>query len=167
MADLYDRYVGPVFSLVARIIGPSADVEDVVQEVFAQAWQQAGRFDRSRGSVIAWLLNMSRSRAIDRLRARRARRDSAQVVDDRMILQLADTGIDQESAALTKQEFVRLRAAVAVLPPLQRLAIELAYFEGLTQAEIAARLEQPVGTIKTRIHLGLVKLRDAMMEGDA
>ena len=161
LAELYDRHARAVFSLAVRILGDQAEAEDIVQDVFSQAWSQASRYDASRGAVGAWLLTMARSRAIDRVRARRARPES-RGVDARMLGAIADLGARQDVALLTAEQVVRLRAALERLPLLQRIAIELAYYEGLTQAEIAERLEQPIGTVKTRVRLALLKLREAM-----
>ncbi|MBI2834530.1 MAG: sigma-70 family RNA polymerase sigma factor [Acidobacteria bacterium] len=163
LAVLYDRHSGGVFSLVLRILEDQADSEDVVQDVFAQAWRQAPRYDSSRGTVAAWLLTIARSRAIDRLRARRAKPDSARFGDQRLF-DLPDLSAGQEKLVMTSQQIAAVRAALNRLPLLQRIAIELAYYEGLTQNEIAERLEQPLGTVKTRIRLGLLKLRDALAE---
>jgi len=160
LAELYDRHARPIYSLALRILQDPSDAEDVVQEVFSQAWQQAGRYDPSRGAVAAWLLTVARSRAIDRLRARRARPEN--LMDERAVLNIVDLGQAQDEQVLSAEQIARVRAALGDLPVLQRVAIELAYYEGLTHAEIAARLEQPLGTVKTRIRLALLKLRDGL-----
>ena len=162
-AGLYDRHARPVYSLILRIVGEEAEAEDVLQEVFAQAFRQASRYDASRGPVAAWLLMMARSRAIDRVRARRIRYEGR----TGEVLPLEEMPAPQRDAvaAMLDEEQIRLvRDALSELPLLQRVAIELAYYEGLSHAEIAERLEQPLGTVKTRIRLGLLKLRDALAE---
>jgi RNA polymerase sigma-70 factor, ECF subfamily len=165
-ADLYDRHARPLFSLILRIVGNEPEAEDVLQEVFAQAFRQASRYDARRGVVAAWLLTIARSRAIERLRARRARIDT-RAGDLATIDEVPDGQPDAVSTLLDEERARLVRQALGALPLLQRLAIELAYYEGLSHAEVAERLEQPLGTIKTRIRSGLLKLRDALTEGRA
>jgi RNA polymerase sigma-70 factor, ECF subfamily len=160
VAELYDRHARPIYSLALRILGDATEAEDIVQEVFSQAWKQAARYDASRGAVGAWLLTLARSRAIDHLRAKRAR--PGEVSDERVAGQLVDAGPPADSLVLSSEQVARVRAALDELPLLQRAAIELAYYEGLTHAEIADRLEQPLGTVKTRIRLAMLKLRDVL-----
>lgn len=165
-ADLYDRHVRPVFSLVLRIVSDQSEAEDLVQEVFAQAWTQSWRYDAGRGPVSAWLLTIARSRAIDRLRARRGQK-SLVAPGATEIADVPDHGQTQEDVVLNAERLERLRTALEELPLLQRLALELAYFEGLSHTEVAERLEQPLGTVKTRIRAALQRLRGALVGQDA
>ncbi|HKB09450.1 MAG TPA: sigma-70 family RNA polymerase sigma factor [Vicinamibacterales bacterium] len=160
LAELYDRYTRPVYSLALRILRDTQDAEDVVQDVFSQAWRQASRYSPTRGAVPAWLLMLARSRAIDRLRARRARPEGPS--DNVASIHAVDAAPPAEHQLLSAEQIARVRAALDGLPVLQRVAIELAYFEGLSHVEIADRLEQPLGTVKTRIRLAMGKLRETL-----
>jgi len=165
LGALYDRHGRAVYSLALRILGDEGDAEEVAQDVFAQAWHRAAQYDESRGTVAAWLLVMARTRAIDRLRARRVRPEGRTQADDGLTLQqLPATAPDVASELMAAERGQRVRRALEELPFLQRAALELAYYEGLSQREIAERLEQPLGTVKTRMRLGLLKLRDALVE---
>jgi RNA polymerase sigma-70 factor (ECF subfamily) len=160
LGELYDRHARAIYSLALRILQDQGEAEDIVQDVFSQAWRQAARYDEARGNVAAWLLNVTRSRAIDRLRSRRARPD--QRGEDQVPADIAAEAPAADVLLLSAEQVARVRAALAMLPLLQRAAIELAYYEGLTHAEIAERLEQPLGTVKTRIRLAIGKLRDTL-----
>ena len=160
LAELYDRHARMVFSLALRILQDRAEAEDVVQDVFAQAWAQAARYDTGRGAVAAWMLMLARSRAIDRLRARRARPDSAS--DTRAVLNIPDSGVPQDLQLLSAEQVSQVRTAVQALPAAQRVALELAYYEGLTHAEIAEKLAEPLGTVKTRIRQAVISLRESL-----
>ena len=160
LAELYDRHARVVYSLALRIVRDQRDAEEVVQDVFAQAWRQSGRYSAGRGSVIAWLMTLTKSRAVDRVRGRRARPDASS--DPEPILAMADGTVPADEQLSMVARAGEVRAAVDALPLLQRLAVELAFYEGLTHTEIAERLEEPLGTVKTRIRQALLKLRDQL-----
>ncbi len=161
VAALYDRYGRLAFSVAYRILGDQGAAEDVVQEAFLSVWRRAASFQPGRGSVRTWLLSIVHHRAIDRLRgtAGRARRDTALEEVDR-VAALDDPWRDVE---LTLQRDV-LKKGLATLPEEQRRTIELAYFGGYTQTEIAGAMGVPVGTVKGRMRIGLQKLR-ALLSG--
>ena len=156
MAELYDRHAARVMGLAYRIVRNSSDAEDVVQEVFSQAWRTAPNYQATRGTVAGWLLMMARTRAIDRLRSRQARRDSGAEPD---LEALPSDATSQPDQIIANQRAANVRAAIRTLPAEQQTALELAYFEGLTQTEIAERLRIPLGTVKTRIRSALASLR--------
>jgi RNA polymerase sigma-70 factor, ECF subfamily len=163
LAILYDRHSRIVYSLAFRIVGDPTEAEEVVQDVFAQAWRQAERYDTTRGAVVAWLLMIARSRAIDRIRSRRGLPPLAPD-GSKGLQEMVDPAEGPELMTLGGEQIRRLRAALNSLPLPQRMTIELAFYEGLTHVEIAERLEEPLGTVKTRIRLGLLKLRSAVLE---
>lgn len=158
MASLYDRYSARLMGLAYRILGETGEAEEVLQEVFLWVWRAASTFDGARGTVLAWLLVATRSRAIDRLRTRRpAMRAGVQSLEESPDPASAE---DVEIAVAGRQWEQICRDAIRELPDDQRRALELAYFEGLTQQEIAERTAAPLGTVKTRVRLGLMKLRE-------
>ena len=157
---LYDRYSTAVYSLALRIVRDTSDAEDVAQEVFAQAWTQAARYDTARGAVAAWLLMMARSRALDRLRRRRAALKPGP--GDDALADIPDPAPSVETTVAADEQARTARAALAGLPATERAALELAYFEGLTHVEIAARTATPLGTVKTRIRMALRRVRETM-----
>jgi RNA polymerase sigma-70 factor (ECF subfamily) len=163
LAELYDRHGRLVYSLALRIVRDQRDAEEIVQEVFAQAWRQSGRYSAGRGSVVGWMLTLTRSRAIDRVRGRRARPEAAS--HETAMADLPDNAMAADEQLASAARAAQVRAALDSLPFLQRTAIELAFYDGLTHAEIADRLEQPLGTVKTRIRQGLLKLRDRLAGG--
>jgi RNA polymerase sigma-70 factor (ECF subfamily) len=156
----YDRYAPLVYPLVLRIVRDRADAADVLQDVFWEAWQGAPQYDPARGSPEAWMITRARTRAIDRVRAVRRRGETfVPPVDEGLAAAPAEAGGDAAERAEARGV---IGAALDRLPPAQREAIELAYYAGLTQTEIARRLDEPLGTVKTRIRLGLERLRDVM-----
>ena len=160
LEDLYDRYAVTVYSLALRIVRDVQDAEDVTQEVFAQVWSSAHRFDGSRGSVGAWLTVIARSRALDRLRRRHTAIKPGP--GDADLADIPDPSPSVELVAASVEQATMAREAMFGLPVEERSALELAYYEGLTQAEIAARTHTPIGTVKTRIRNGLRRVRDAI-----
>jgi RNA polymerase sigma-70 factor (ECF subfamily) len=163
LRTLYDQHARGVFSLAVRILRSQQDAEDLVQDVFVQAWRQAGRYDADRGTVAAWLLMQTRSRAIDKLRSRRARPEGTEV--DGILEQQRDPAAGADVQVVRLEQADAVRRALEDLPHTQKAALELAYYEGLTHVEIAERLEEPLGTVKTRIRQGLLRLRDALTTG--
>ncbi len=165
IAALYDRYGGVVYAVAFRIVGQRADAEEIVVEAFAQAWRDASRFEAGRGSVAGWLTMIARSRALDLVRARaRRERITATAAADRPDRSpaMGDFHSDPSRAVDHAERRVRVREALDSLSPPQRQAIELAFFEGLSQSEIAERLQEPLGTVKTRVRLGMQKLRELL-----
>lgn len=159
---LYDRYAGMLIALAIRILHDQGAAEDILQEAFWQAWRQADRYDPSRSSVSTWLVMLTRSRAIDRLRSRQVKeRTLAAVREEREPVHTSPVGVVD---VLMQERRQRLREELARLPDAQREVLELAFFAGLTQREIAERTETPLGTVKTRSLLGLKKLREALSD---
>jgi RNA polymerase sigma-70 factor, ECF subfamily len=153
MAALYDRYSSIVYSVALRVLGDTGAAEDVLQEVFIQLWRNPGLFDSSRGSLGAWLAVIARNRAIDVLRKRRPESD----IEDTVISVETDLASEADRARAAE----KVRSVLGSMPASQRAALEMAYFEGLTHTEIAAKTGEPLGTIKTRIRAGLTTLRKA------
>jgi RNA polymerase sigma-70 factor (ECF subfamily) len=156
----YDAYAPTAFGLIRRVLRDPHAAEEVLQEVFWQVWRDAPQYDARRGSPVAWLLMRAKTRAIDKLRsARRRERTFVMPVDEAIARRdepLAENpGVAAESRGLVE-------TALAKLPDAQRRVVELAFFEGLTQTEIAARLGEPLGTVKTRARLALDRLREAL-----
>lgn len=158
LASLYDRYAPLVYGLARRIVRDDGQAEDLVQEVFLRVWYRPEVYDRGRGTFRAWLLSVAHHLAVDVLRRRR-REVSYQD-------KLAGPGTtDPIEAAVDQIEGAAVRSLLGRLPADQRRVIELAYFEGLTQREIAERLGEPLGTVKTRLRLGIMKLRALYEDG--
>jgi RNA polymerase sigma-70 factor (ECF subfamily) len=154
MATLYDRYSSLVYSVALRVLGDTGVAEDVLQEVFMQLWRNPGLFDSSRGNLAPWLAVITRNRSIDSLRKRRPETD----IDDVIVSVEPDMAGDAERGRAME----KVRGALGLMPLPQRNALEMAYFEGLTHTEIAAKTGEPLGTIKTRIRAGLLALRKAI-----
>jgi len=154
---VYDRYSRPIFSLALKILGEREIAEEVVQEVFLRLWTRAYGYDPHRGKLLSWLLTITHHRAIDELRRRRAQPELEGVQEQFAAAEEPDAS---PSAALARvEERAVIREALAQLPEAQRIPIEMAYYGGMTQVEISRALGEPLGTIKTRMRLGMQKLR--------
>ena len=160
LAAIYDRYRLILFGLMLRILNDRPEAEDALQETFVQVWRRARDFDPARGRVFTWLVTIARSRALDRLRALGSK---ARIADQAAQSAPNEVG-DAAADALLSERARIVRGALAELPDEQRRALLLAYFEGLTQTEIADRLGEPLGTVKTRIRLGVFKLRELLRD---
>jgi len=163
LAELYDKLSRPLYATARHILNDAAEAQDVVHDVFLSLWENAATFDSGRGAAFSWAVTLTRNRAIDRLRSRanRARLLGNSVPDD--------LGYDADAALVGGADLAELgdraaavRAALTGLPEEQRRALELAFFSGLTQKEIADQLSEPIGTVKARIRRGLIKLRDQL-----
>ena len=165
LAALYDRYGGPIYAVALRITGEQVDADEVALETFAQAWREAERFAGDRGSAAAWLTMIARSRALDlvRMRTRRGRlADQALAADPTGSLARGSAPAGADRAVEGSERREQVSRALAELPAPQRTAIELAYYHGLSQSEIAERLQEPLGTVKTRVRAGMQKLRELL-----
>jgi RNA polymerase sigma-70 factor, ECF subfamily len=162
---LYDRMSGPLYSLATKMLGDPAEAQDALQDVFLQIWSRAATYDPEQSSVFSWTVLLTRSRVIDRLRARGRRSRVVVASTEDTPTTVAGDASTVESAADTAEkndEAARVRHVLNNLPSEQREAIELAFFEHLSHHEIAARLGQPLGTVKARIRRGLLKLRERL-----
>lgn len=161
---LYDQTSSLVYGLAMRIIGDVADAEEITLDVYTQVWRTASSFDPGRGSALAWLVMLTRSRAIDRLRSRADRDGRETFIADGW--QPRDRSDLPDQASFMRQQRVMVETALAGLSPEQRELIKLAFFRGLTHAELAVRTGLPLGTVKTRIRLGIIKLRELLAPMD-
>ncbi|MER3523425.1 MAG: hypothetical protein C4326_04990 [Ignavibacteria bacterium] len=160
-AQLYDRYAPLLYSMVLRIVRETTEAEDVLQEIFLTIWNKASSFDEAKGSVYTWIVTIARRKAIDRLRSKEIVNRDERLHDD------AVTGIPDAAymtnplnAAIGNEYEALMRTALATLSDEQRTVIEMSYYEGYTQEQISQRLHVPLGTVKTRMRQGLIKLRE-------
>jgi RNA polymerase sigma-70 factor (ECF subfamily) len=161
LAALYDRYGRRVFALAARILNDPVTSEEVAQDVFLSIWRRGQSYSPDKGRFTTWLFSIAHNRTIDELRRRRRDRNrGSEDIDDH--LDIISNEISPAESAVAQDEYAQVRVALGTLPHEQRQVVELSYFKGLTQAEIAERTGQPLGTVKTRMRLALKKLRDAM-----
>jgi RNA polymerase sigma-70 factor (ECF subfamily) len=162
LSALYDQSSPLVYGVALRILSKPEDAEEVTVDVYNQVWRSSANFDRSRGSVTSWLIVLARSRAIDRIRARATRERREEPIEEHTTLQ--SSGDNPEESTRVGQLSDKVRAALAVLSAEHRRAVELAFFSGLSHAELAERLGIPLGTAKTRIRTSMNKLRESLGE---
>ncbi len=163
LSILYDRYAGMLFAMLVRILRDTSAAEEVLQDLFLQLWRGAAKFDASRGSMPAWLLVIGRNRAISRLRGRERR----EVLEDpqEFSFESLPSSTNLENEVSRMQLMAKLKVGLATLPSEQREALELAYFEGMTQTEIAARTGSPLGTVKSRVRAAMQSLKQYFDDG--
>ena len=162
LALLYDRYSGSMLALAQRIVGRGAEAEDVIHDVFLEAWRHAADYDQARGSVKSWLLLRTRSRSLDVQKSARVSK-KAGGVDDAWLAELGDPSRDTTAGA----DQARIRQVLVALPAEQREVLLLGYFEGLSSSEIAERVGVPLGTVKSRVAAALSALRSALSDSEA
>lgn len=162
-ATLYDRFSRPLYSTALRIVQDSTEAQDIVHDAFITIWEKASTFETARGTAFSWGVTLVRNRAIDRVRTRRRRAEllAGAAPADLGYAQTEDVPSAGDAAA-SSDDAVAIRKAVATLPAAQQQALELTFFGGLTQEQIAAKLNEPLGTVKARIRRGLLKLRDLL-----
>ena len=158
LAQIYDNYRVILFGLLVRILNSREEAEDVLQEVFLQVWRRARDFDETRGKPFTWLVTLARSRAIDRLRSLGARDRVAQA----SVREAAEEVSDAARDTFRSEQRALVTSALSQLPEEQKRPLVLAYFDGLTQSEIAAKVGAPLGTVKTRMRAGMIKLRELL-----
>ena len=160
LAALYDESSQLVYSVILRLLGDVADAEEVTMDVYTQVWKSAATYDSSRGSVTGWLITLARNRAIDRLRARSSRLRRETPLQELFDVPSGAMSPERETEATQRRR--RIAAALRTLTPEQREAVQLAFFSGFSHTELAERLQQPLGTVKTRIRMGMMKLREQL-----
>jgi len=163
-SQLYDQTSTLLYTIVLRILGQREEAAELLQEVYLEIWNKVVRYDVSRGAPIAWLITLTRSRALDRLRMRdpRTHRPSGQAVTGQTTTTQGDENASQAEAQADQELRTQVSNIVSTLPHAQQQAIELAYYEGLSHTEISVRLNQPVEAVKTRLKLGMTKLRESL-----
>lgn len=162
LAQLYDASSPAVFGLTLRILGDRAAAEEVTLDVYTQVWKTASQYTPERGAASSWLLMLARSRSIDRLRSRARRDQDRETPLEAQVTEVADPAPTPEQTSVEAARRQVIQSALGTLDPRQREAIDLAFFSGFSHREIATRLGQPLGTVKTRIRLGMVRLRELL-----
>lgn len=162
-SQLYDHSNTLLYTLALRILGNREEAAELLQDVYLEIWRKVARYDVGRGTPVAWLVTLTRSRALDRLRARASRRQHfKETLDGDTVARAQDFGPGPYETQADQELRLLVGQAISSLPAAQQEAIELAYYEGFSHTEIATKLNQPLGTVKTRIKLGMSKLRDAL-----
>lgn len=162
-SQLYDHSNSLLYTLALRILGNREEAAELLQDVYLEVWRKVARYDVGRGTPVAWLVTLTRSRALDRLRARTSRRQQyKETLDGEKAARVQDFGPSPYETQAEQELRLLVGEAISALPAAQQQAIELAYYEGLSHMEIATKLNQPLGTVKTRIKLGMSKLRDTL-----
>jgi RNA polymerase sigma-70 factor (ECF subfamily) len=162
-SQLYDHSNTLLYTLALRILGNREEAVELLQDVYLEIWRKVARYDVGRGTPIAWLITLTRSRALDRLRARASRcQQFKETLDGDTVARAQDFGPSPYETQADQELRLLVGQAISSLPAAQQQAIELAYYEGLSHSEIATKLNQPLGTVKTRIKLGMSKLRDTL-----
>lgn len=161
-AQLYDRFSAPLYATAIRIVRDATEAQDIVHDAFVTVWEKASAFEVARGTAFSWVVTLVRNRAIDRVRMRRRRSELLAESAPGDLGYPDHDGATRDDSAASGDDARVVRAAVATLPVEQKRAVELAFFGGLTQEEIAKKLAEPLGTVKARIRRGLLKLRDSL-----
>ena len=162
-SQLYDLYATPIYSVAAKILQNPKEAEDVLQEVCVQIWENANSFNRALGKPFSWVMTLTRNKAIDRFRALQRRYQWTEKAKEDPLSDFSPQP-DARTEIFSREKLAFIRSAVESLPLEQRQAIEMAFFGGMTQNEIADALQQPLGTIKARIRRGMLKLRDSLQQ---
>ena len=162
MARLYDRFTALVQAVAVRMLRDRALADELAEDVFVEIWRRSSQYDATRGSLATWIATIARSRGIDRIRARQRQGHVELGEDDRPEAAFTAPSSDPAAGVVASEDRVRINRALRALSPEQREALELAYFAGLTQTEIAARLSRPLGTVKTHMRQGLIRMRDEL-----
>ena len=163
---LYDRYARMMYSLAYKILGTAEEAEEVVLDVFSQVWRTAERYDSQRSRTDSWLFLLTRSRALDRIRRRQRKAKVIEAATIATKVSLTTSGITPEEALMITDRHQQVKLALAQIPPEQRQIIELAYYQGLSQSQIAKQTGISLGTVKTRVRLGLSKLKQLLKESE-
>jgi len=165
LSELYDRYSSLIYTMVLRIVKASDEAEDVLQELFMQIWDKAAMFSESKGSVYTWIVTIARRKAIDRLRSKDSLRKGVSAEEEH-IMNIPDAAYQTNPmhAAISAEYEKLMRSSLAALSQEQRAVIELSYFDGYTQVQISEKLGVPLGTVKTRMRQGMIRLRDHLKE---